>query len=382
VPHVRTVLIALALAATLLAAACGGSRAKPTPTALPSATATAGPTVTPATTACDQEQVTYRGETVRVADSDGAGNPGLEMRVYASAPAPCVLRRGGVGITIGWYPNRAAQKLTPSGLFDLLPHPRGEINAYLPEAAPVARFLWKNSCTVNDASVRLLVDTVAFYDERMGTASCAAGAADAATDLVLLAAPLSGPTPPSLERPIPAGYSDANIDLTNPATLKVVVSAAAPDDGRACEKLFPWMVPPGAPASLATKVASCAFAGYGRPHFVAKPSDPTVLYLWRAEVLLPALAGLPGQRLNSSCEEEAQWLVPATAAEDTAAFITVCDARVVADPRSETGTRIWAYVFANFINDVPPDAPCWQLSAYLGTFAGEGRAASVQCVMY
>lgn len=378
-------LITLALAAALLAAACGGSSPKPTPMAAATATATPSPaTPTPTvplpTVSCDRPQVTYRGEVVRIADSDGAGRPGLEMRVFASSPQPCILRRGGIDAVIVWYPNRIPQKQTSTGSYDLLPHPRAEINAYLPEAQPVARFLWKNSCTVSDARVKLAVDSVAFFDDHIVTTECSS--VDATTDLVLLPVTLRGPTPPALEQPLPAGYSEVEVDLTKPSTLHVVVSADAQDDGRACEKLFRWMVPPDAPVTRATMVATCAFAGYGRPHFAAKSSDPSTLYLWRAEILLPALSGLPGERLNMSCEEILSWVVDASADAHSATYGTTCDARVVSSPSIAAGKRIWVDVFESLVNDVPVDVPCWQLSALLGTFAGEGRTAPVQCVMY
>ncbi len=284
----KCLFLTLALAALALAA-CGGGSTPATPTLATTATATAAsatPTPTPPlpTALCQTAKVTYRGEVVRVADSDAAGNPGLEMRVFASSPEPCILRRGGIDALVDWYPDRAAQKLTPDGSVDLLPHPTAQVNAYLPETAPVAKFLWKNSCTVNDARVKLVVDTVAFFDGRLLTTGCSAGAGDAPTDLVLVPVTLSGPTPPSFEKPLPAGFSEFEVDLSKPTTLHIIVTMDAPDDGRACEKLFPWMVPPGAPAAVPTKVATCAFAGFGRPHFAAKSSDPTTLYLWRAEI--------------------------------------------------------------------------------------------------
>jgi hypothetical protein len=163
--------------------------------------------------------------------------------------------------------------------------------------------------------------------------------------------------------------------------LHIVVSADAPEDGRACEKLFPWMVPPAPPPNLGTKVASCRFGGYGRPHFAARALDPGTLYLWRAEILLPALPGLPGARLNSSCEEIAQWVVEAAADPSAAAYTTVCDARVGPVP-GVSGRRIWVDVFPEFAASVSPDTPCWQLSAFLRTGAGEGEVTSVQCELW
>lgn len=251
------------------------------------------------------------------------------------------------------------------------------VDAVIPSADPIARFLWGNWCGEAEPPYRLqfvLRGHATLVRLEAGPACTAPGGV---SKLEVLGPPL----PPAGPRPTPAPIPGGLRPVTElPGNPTVWIYRDAQPTSTKCTEIVGDMVPAAIAGQVEAKPFTCTEVN-GRLRFASDGSAP--FYLLGVQLLLLAKNTLPQPSFGAgTCDSIREHLVPASEPLSVAAYVLVCD--VQPRPRGQQARQpllVWGRIVADLAPPtVPQGAPCWSLTRYLG-LAGEARTVEVQCFL-
>ena len=192
-------------------------------------------------------------------------------------------------------------------------------------------------------------------------------------------APSQTPQATATTTPAEEGLSPVQLAFPSPGPVTVWVYAGTPVTPN-CDNLLASMIPSELFASATPKEKMNCLPGNARYKFLQDSSG--TYYIESVGILPIGLSTLPQSPASSSCEDKADYLVPASADPATAAYVLVCNDHLAPRDATPKTRQIWVRIVKPLIPATLPDPsePCWQTSRYLGSYT-EAETIEIQCTL-